>query len=64
MEYVVEFVQPLFDADGPGEANALRTAIDSRYPEFRKRYKAGDRSDELEGHLTFIEEQMLYPDRP
>ena len=60
MEYVTDYVQPLFIADEPEELQALRTAIDSRYPEFQKRYKAGDDSDELEKDLQFIEEEMLY----
>ena len=38
---------------------ALRSAIDSRYPEFRKRYEKGERGD-VETELTIIDEQVKF----
>jgi hypothetical protein len=61
IEYVMHHVQPVYIPDEPQAVNDLRTAIDSRYPEFRKRFEAGERNnEELNLNLRVIEEQMAY----
>jgi hypothetical protein len=57
IEYVMDHVQPV-NSDEPQSLIALRTAIDSRYPELRERYRAGERNNEA--LLEVIEEQVVY----
>jgi hypothetical protein len=46
------------NSDEPQSPIALRTAIDSRYPELRERYQAGERNNQA--LLEVIEEQVVY----
>jgi hypothetical protein len=59
MQYVMDHVQPAIIAHEPEELNLLRAALDSRYPEFRKRYEAGEIKDG-DLNLQIIEEQVMY----
>jgi hypothetical protein len=47
------------EAVGDEEADALRTAIDSSYPELRKRYDKGEKGD-FEVDLDWIEQMFSY----
>jgi hypothetical protein len=60
VEYVTDYIQPILMRDDPEEAIALRTTINSRYPELRRRQDAGDHSHDLEVDLSWIEERLLY----
>ena len=54
-DYILNYV----DDEAAEDRLALRTAIDSRYPEFRKRYEKGERGD-VGTELHIIDELVKF----
>jgi membrane-bound lytic murein transglycosylase MltF len=54
-DYILDHV----DECAAEDLRALRTAIDSRYPEFRERFERGERGD-VTTELTIIDEMVKF----
>jgi hypothetical protein len=56
---LAEYILNDLDENQPEELHRLRTAIDDRYLEFRKRFEKGERGD-VATELTIIDEQTKF----
>jgi hypothetical protein len=54
-----DYILNYCDGEARGAIDALRTAIDPRYPDFQKQYARGERGD-VETELKVIEEQVKF----